>query len=208
MIELTGIEKEKYLKKYYHDNARYLHYVVDNMIKKFGGIYEKDIDDFYSLANEVFTIALIDFNGTGSFDGFFRFRLLNKIKSMITKRNRQKRSDITSSVNKDGEIEITYHPVKSLDEMVVGKDGNESPLGELIADKNIEDMLSDDIGFLFSDKVNAYLNNLPITTKKVAMLIGDGYSDSDIKEKLKMSNQEYSKHMNTLSSYEYIKILL
>lgn len=206
---MTGIEKEKYLKKYYHDNARYLHYVVDSMIKKFGGISEKDIDDFYSLANEVFTIALDDFNGTGSFDGFFRFRLLNKVKSMITKRNRKKRSDITSSINKDGEIEFTYHPVKSLDEMVLGKDGNESPLGELIADKfNIEDMLSDDIGFLFSDKMNTYLNNLPITTKKVAVLIGDGYSDSDIKEKLKMSNQEYSKHINTLSSYEYIKCLL
>ena len=206
---MRNAEIDQILEKYYSNDAEKLHKIVDRMLKKFGGISDKDMDDFYSLANEVLSIALRDFNGTGSFDGFFRFRLLNKVNSMITKRNRKKRSDVASFINDDGEIEYTYHPTRSLDEIVLGKDGNESSLGEMVPDKfNIEDNLSDDIGFSFTDKMITYLNNLPLTTKKVAMMIGDGYSDSDIKSRLDITNKEYNAHIKTLSSYEYIKCLL
>ena len=42
------------LDTYYTDNARKLHRVVDRILSKFGGLNYKDMDDFYSLANEVF----------------------------------------------------------------------------------------------------------------------------------------------------------
>lgn len=43
------------LDSYYADNAKKLHKVVDKIVLKFGGLSNKDLDDFYSLANEVFT---------------------------------------------------------------------------------------------------------------------------------------------------------
>ena len=44
----------KILEAYYADNARKLHKMVDGILLKFGGLTHKDMDDFYSLANEVF----------------------------------------------------------------------------------------------------------------------------------------------------------
>ena len=46
--------RESILEDYYSDNARKLHKVVDKILVKFGGLSDKDKDDFYSLANEVF----------------------------------------------------------------------------------------------------------------------------------------------------------
>ena len=43
---------------YYADNAKKLHGMVDKILLKFGGISNKDKDDFYSLANEVFVDVL------------------------------------------------------------------------------------------------------------------------------------------------------
>ena len=39
------------LEAYYADNAKKLHKTVDRILLKFGGLSEKDRDDFYSLAN-------------------------------------------------------------------------------------------------------------------------------------------------------------
>ncbi len=39
---------------YYADNAQKLRRIVDKILFKFGGLSNKDVDDFYSLANEVF----------------------------------------------------------------------------------------------------------------------------------------------------------
>ena len=43
------------LNTYYADNAKKLHKAVDRILYRFGGLSGKDTDDFYSLANEVFT---------------------------------------------------------------------------------------------------------------------------------------------------------
>ena len=45
---------EEMLWKYYENNARELHRMVERILSKFGGLSDKDMDDFYSLANEVF----------------------------------------------------------------------------------------------------------------------------------------------------------
>ena len=49
---------EQILHAYYDDNAKKLHRVVDRILLKYGGVPEKDLDDFYSLANEVFADAI------------------------------------------------------------------------------------------------------------------------------------------------------
>ncbi len=49
---------EELLKAYYADNAKKLRGLVDKILSKFGGLSDKDRDDFYSLANEVFVDAM------------------------------------------------------------------------------------------------------------------------------------------------------
>ena len=42
---------EQILSAYYENNARKLRGTVDKILLKFGGLSDKDRDDFYSLAN-------------------------------------------------------------------------------------------------------------------------------------------------------------
>ena len=79
------------LNAYYADNAKKLHRTVDRMLIQFGGLSNKDMDDFYSLANEVFVYVMKRYDDSQSFDGFLYACLSNKIMSEITKRNCQKR---------------------------------------------------------------------------------------------------------------------
>ena len=48
----------KILNEYYKDNAKKLHKVADKILQKFGGLSDKDYQDFYSLANDVFVDVL------------------------------------------------------------------------------------------------------------------------------------------------------
>ena len=70
---------DQILYTYYADNARKLHRMVDKILFKFGGLYGKDKDDFYSLANEVFVDVMKRYDGEQSFDGFLYSCLSNKI---------------------------------------------------------------------------------------------------------------------------------
>ena len=79
------------LDTYYADNARKLRKTVDKILHKFGGLSGKDKDDFYSLANEAFADALRRYDPGQAFDGFLYSCLANKIKTEITRRNREKR---------------------------------------------------------------------------------------------------------------------
>lgn len=43
--------RNQIINAYYADNAKKLHRAVDKILLKFGGLSNKDLDDFYSLAN-------------------------------------------------------------------------------------------------------------------------------------------------------------
>ena len=54
---------DQVLNTYYANNAKKLHSTVDKILLKFGGLSNKDLDDFYSLANEVFVDVLRRYDG-------------------------------------------------------------------------------------------------------------------------------------------------
>ena len=194
----------KVIEKYYANNASKLRKMVDGIIKKFGGLSQKDTDDFYSLANEVFWIAAKDFNGNGNFNGFLYSRLILKIRSMITERNRKKRANIEIINHPDGTVEKKYHHTVSLEAPLYGDNGGS--IAELLpSDFDIDKIISDEIGLSFSSDVNEYLDNLPSKTKKMALLISEGYKPCDIIEKMNMTEKEYQIHMDIIQTYEYRK---
>lgn len=95
---------EGILNTYYENNARKLRVVVDKILLKFGGLSDKDVDDFYSLANEVFVDVMKRYDKSQSFDGFLYSCLSNKIKTEMTKRNREKRKADRMSISIDTPI--------------------------------------------------------------------------------------------------------
>ena len=180
------------LTSYYADNAKKLHKVVDKVLFKFGGLYGKDRDDFYSLANEVFLDVMKRYDGVQPFDGFLYSCLKNKIMSEITKRNREKRKADRMSV--------------SLDAPVGDDDGR--TLGELIEDGfDLEEEIFGGIDVMAS-KLERYLGMLSKKQKEVLELLSFCYRAEEIREMLHMTQREYLDALGCIRSYENIKILL
>lgn len=198
----------KVTEQYYANNAKKLHKMVDGIIKKFGGLSQKDTDDFYSLANEVFWIAVNDFNGKGDFQGFLYSRLTLKIRSMITERNRKKRSDIEIIKQTDGSIKRIYHHPVSLDAPIKNDDGKATIYRDLIESKfNIWDEISGESGISYNDKVKRYLERLPKIQRRIVTLLVEGYKSSEIRAELHITESEYSDHMIGIRASENISIL-
>ena len=181
------------LDTYYADNARKLHKTVDRILCKFGGLSSKDKDDFYSLANEVFTDVLKRYDYKQSFDGFLYSCLSNKIMSEITKRNREKRKADRTAVSLDAE------------------NGNEeecSLLDFIPSDFDIfEEVVRNQDKEQYEDKVQMYISKLSNQQVNILNLLIDGYKSSEIQLILEISAKEYADNMQTMRSYENVKIL-
>ncbi len=183
---------DKILIKYYANNARKLHKVVDRILLKFGGLSNKDLDDFYSLANEVFWDAMKRYDDSQPFDAFLYSCLLNKIKTEMTKRNREKRKADRMSISIDTPI---------------GNDEN-STIGDTIADYvTIEKEIFEGREEGYSKKMLLYLSRLSNLQKEVLRLNIAGYLPGEIREELHMSEKEYADCYAAIHSYRNVSVL-
>ncbi|MDE5591282.1 MAG: hypothetical protein K2J60_19415 [Acetatifactor sp.] len=183
---------DKILRTYYSDNARKLHNMVDKILLKFGGLSDKDMDDFYSLANEVFVDAMRRYDDSQSFDGFLYSCLLNKIKTEMSRRNREKRRADRMSISIDTPIE-----------------GDENTtIGDIIADDNtIEKELFDEGEEGYSRRMLLYLSRLSNLQKNVLKLNMAGYLPNEIKEELHIDEKQYADCCTAIHSYRNVSVL-
>ena len=185
--------QESMLEDYYSDNARKLHKVVDGILVRFGGLSDKDMDDFYSLANEVFVDVMKRHDGERSFDGFLYACLTNKIMTEITRRNREKRRADRLSASLD---------------VAVGDEGECSLLEKMPSDfDTFEEAAKAQGRELYQDKVRMYIARLSNEQVSILNLLMDGYKPNEVREILEISAREYADDMQTMRSYENIRIL-
>lgn len=181
------------LDSYYANNAKKLHKVVDKILSKFGGLSNKDTDDFYSLANEVFADVMKRCDYEQSFDGFLYSCLSNKIMTEITRRNRQKRKADRMSVSLDG----------------TNENEEECSLLDIIPSDfdTFEEVAKRQGRGQYQDKVQRYISRLSNRQISILNFLVDGYKDSEIQLILEISSTEYSEDLKIMRSYENIKIL-
>ena len=183
---------DKILITYYSNNARKLHKMVDKILLKFGGLSDKDLDDFYSLANEVFVDVMRRYDDSQPFDGFLYSCLSNKIKTEMTRRNREKRRADRMSISIDTPI---------------GDDEN-STIGDMIAsDLTIEKEIFDSNEEEYSQRMLLYLSRLSNLQKEVLRLNMAGYLPGEIREELHISEKEYGDCYVAIRSYKNTKCL-
>ncbi|MDE6530887.1 MAG: hypothetical protein K2K96_08945 [Lachnospiraceae bacterium] len=183
---------EQILNTYYENNAKKLHRMVDKIILKFGGISNKDLDDFYSLANEVFVDVMRKYDHSQAFDVFLYSCLANRIKSEMTRRNREKRKADNMSISID---------------TLIGNDEN-TTVGDMIADDvTIEKELFEQKEEGYSRKILLYLSRLSGLQKEVLRLNIAGYLPNEIREELHISEKQYSDCFSAIHSYRNVSIL-
>jgi len=190
---MTDITMSRILYSYYTDNARKLRLMVDKILSKFGGLSDKDYGDFYSLANEVFTDILRGYDKEeGEFDGFLYSCLSNRVKSEITKRNRNKRKGDRQAIS----IDMTV------------SDEDDLTLGDIIEDDfDMDSVLEEKFGGYKDEKVEKYLSNLSEIQRKIVEMKMEDVSVSEIKKRLKLSDKQYKRHCQGLRAFDNISVL-
>lgn len=184
---------EQILIAYYADNASKLHKLVKKILLKFGGLSDKDLDDFYSLANEVFVDVMRRYDGLQPFDVFLYSCLSNKIKTEMTRRNREKRKADIMSVSIDTPI---------------GDDEN-STIGDLIVDNfTIErEVFEKNKRGEWRKEVYEYLSSLSPLQRKIAFLLSDNHTPDEICKELHITIKHFENSMKRILADERIKPL-
>lgn len=183
---------EQILSAYYADNAKKLHKVVDKILQRYGGLAEKDRDDFYSLANEVFVGVMRRYDASQSFEAFLYACLQNKIKTEMTRRNREKRRADRMSISID---------------MPVG-DEEDLTVGDLLVDnRTIEMEVFDSCEEEYSRRMLRYLGRLSSLQKEVLRLNMAGYPSDEIRKELHISEKQYADCQAAIHSYRNVSVL-
>lgn len=183
---------EEILTLYYKNNARKLHEIVDKILLRFGGLYDKDVDDFYSLANEVFADAIRRYDEDQSFDGFLYSCLTNKIKTEITRRNRYKRRADRLSVPID---------------LPVGDDEHCTLADIIPSDINIEKEVLDKNMDYMDQKIQDYLRSLSKIQRRIIEMKMQDIGTKCIKKQLNLTDKQYQSYMRQAVQYEHIRFL-
>ena len=183
---------DKILDGYYKDNAQKLRAIVDKLLRDFGGISQKDYDDFYSLANAVFAGALKQYDAARDFDVFLYSCLSNRIKTEITRRNRiKRRADMTAI---------------SIDTPIGGESG--ASIGDTLQSEfDITKEIDRETGLFRDDKVVRYLDRIPVRTRQILEMKMESIPASDIKKILKLSDKDYERYYRQARFFDYTSIL-
>lgn len=183
---------EQILMDYYSNNAKKLHGMVDKLLLGFGGISNKDWDDFYSLANEVFVDVIKRHNSGQSFDAFLYLCLSNKMKTEMTRRNCYKRKAEQMTVPID---------------MPFG-DNEKSTLAEhLASDIDIEKEVLEENLSRTDERIERYLSSLSKIQRKIVEMKINNVEVFVIKKKLNLTDKQYLEHMRQVKQYEHIRLL-
>ena len=183
------MEMEKIINSYYRNDAKKIHKMVDRIIKKLK-FYDIEITDFYSLANEIFVDVLNRYDNSKDFDGFLYWCLMNKFKTEMTKRNRQKRFADKNA--------ISIHTY-------IAEDGSYT-IEDILADDNVnvEKSVEDEE---YSEQMKNYLSRLSAQQAEVLHLLSEGYIANEVQKMLQITPREYEDCYNAIHSYRNISLL-
>ena len=177
---------------YFKNDGKVLYGLIDKVLFKLKFDVEKS--DFYSLGSEIFLDALCRYDEIQDFNGFLYSCLVNKFKTEMTRRNRQKRQGDNNSI--------------SIDTPIGDEDGNFT-IGDTIASKyTIEKEFFEEREESYSKEMRRYLGRLSNLQKEVLRLISIGFMPSEILEELHINQKIYEDCYQAIHSYRNIEILM
>ena len=179
---------------YCANEMRKLKNMCDPMITKIGGVYQKDYDDYYSIALEVLfdSVKRYDEENECSFDCFLASNIKRKFNTEIRDRNRDRRVINSNTISIDTPI----------------NDESEGVAYNIPDETTVESLLFSEGSERYSEKMLEYLNCLSSTQQKVLHLISIGFSKAEILEELHISSKEYNDCYEAIHSYRNTSILM
>lgn len=177
---------------YFKNDGKVLYSLIDKILFKLKFDVEKS--DFYSLGSEIFLDALCRYDETQDFNGFLYSCLMNKFKTEMTRRNRQKRQCDNNSI--------------SIDTPIGDDDGNFTIGDTISSNSTIEKEFFEEREECYSKEMCRYLGRLSDLQKEVLRLISIGFMPSEILEELHINQKMYEDCYKAIHSYRNIEILM
>lgn len=186
--------KQQILEEYASNGMTKLRKVAYPLFIKFGGISEKDHDDFYSKANMELWKATEVFDDSKGvpFEAYLLSCLKRKFMTEMTGLNREKRkADRLAS---------------SLDTPIGEDDG--MTLGDTLAsDYSVENVVLNKVCTLKDENTQNYLNSLSPKQRQIAELIMNEYEPCEIMERLGLTDKQYNDYLKDMRTFEKTMIL-
>lgn len=183
---------EDLINLYFKENGKKLYTMIDQILFKLK--FDVDNNDFYSLGNEVFLDALCRYDETQDFNGFLYSCLMNKFKTEMTRRGRQKRQADKNSISIDTSI---------------GNEDGDFTIGDTIAsDKTIEsELFKEENKEEWRPEVKEYLNKLSPLQRQIAFLLSDENTPEEICEELHITMKHFENSVKRILADERIRPL-
>lgn len=204
---------EQLLSSYYENDAKKLHAIVNKIFnKKYGGINDKDIDEFYGIATDAlmeiykkYKDGKSSYNPSkGNFDGYIYNAISNAIYDEFKKQKTDKRATKISVVD-DQTGEVVKIPISDIRlDAPIKEDSGMMYIDTLQSDFDVCKELSEDFQ---DERIKEFLDNLPKTQRQIAEMIMADYSITEIKSRLELSDKEYIDNFNAMKSFSNISIL-
>lgn len=199
------------IEELYANNQFKLKQICNREMMRFGGISQKDYDCFYSRAGLEISVAtkheLFDpLKGKTPLE-FFVSVIRRAIWKEMTDRNRGKRQNFIEieNVDKEGNIikKKRFIPTISIDTPINEEDGI-TIKDTIQSDFDVDKELSEDFKNV---RIEVFLKGLSKIQRQIAEMIMEGFSISEIKKNLRLSDKEYANNFNALKSFSNISIL-
>lgn len=214
---------EQLLSTYYENNAKKLHTVVNHIFNKYyGGINDKDISEFYGVGTDVLTDIWKKYKNEkstydiskGDFDGYVYKAINMAIIDELKKQNRDKRKTKIFLLDENGNKVLDEKsgkpikiPVSDIRFDAPIKDDENTTQGDMIQSNfDIDSEIFKEDGE-YGENIEKFLNNLSHMQKEIVLLIMEGYKPNEIKKILNISDIQYKKCWDVITSYEKKRIL-
>lgn len=183
---------EDLINLYFKENGKKLYTMIDQILFKLKFDVEKS--DFYSLGSEIFLDALCRYDEAQDFNGFLYSCLMNKFKTEMTRRGRQKRQADKNAI--------------SIDTPISDKDENFT-IGDTIAsDKTIEsELFEEENKEEWRPEVKEYLERLSPLQRQIAFLLSDENTPEEICEELHITMKHFENSVKRILADERIRPL-
>ena len=202
-------EVEEVIEDLYANNQNKLRYMCDKEISKFGGVSQKDLDDFYSRIGYELTLARKRYDPSmgKSFMNYVSGVIKHSIWKEMTDRNRMKRQIIIEKEEEDESGKIIKKKEYVSNISIDVPDENGLTIGHTLqSDFDVEKNLIENIMGYQDERVEKYLDSLSKTTRQLIEMKMNDIPVSEIKKKLGLTENEYYTHMNSARINENIAL--
>lgn len=166
-------------------------------------------DDLYSIARWTFLESLQTYNPTKEckFKTYLIKSIWKAFYDWTRDSTRLRRCNLET--NRDGKIvkDEKKNPIIIPDISIDAPTEDGIDLSERVAsDFTIENAISDNIGFSLDEKVEEYLESLPKKAREIIKMKMDDFSIGEIKQKLELTDGEYTQYMNIAKTNEKLEL--